>query len=749
MQKKTSGPSASQVKKKRKVRIHLSANEAYVGHVPNFINGMSYATQQALLEAKRKKKIDAVPEVSADKTNKVEDESNADDEDDALEAHELAIQTRREFLRRGVSVLTIALLAVGIVLYNGYDSTVTWWGIGAGRWLLLFTSLLSGRILVFPLLLLLTICFSGIESLSNLFLRDSWNLMHYFIMCNDEIRQIVHLTFIYSVWKIFFSFPHPYILTGERTIMCLLIVSIAFFLNRLLLELVRVTFHRSGYLGRLYEVLGHERFLVDLQSICNTIRRNTTKNAVNGGKGDNIKSDELSCTDSKPKSMKDYFINVPASLKHQVQRIRRRKNRVENTVGFKNLVKKCFHNCSNKFWKGVKRSWSKKRQGQRIRATSPLYAMSAAEFERASPVIIQRVVHHLRKHKLPQILLPAKLSKQDYESRSPFCESQKKAKQLGLLAFEVLFCANPTHAEPNCLTNEELTNLLGPRLAEDLYELASVDSNQALTKTLFKNLFVDIYKNRKTVALTLRDSDRVLSKLSVLSGFLFGAIALLVSLTMLDVEVFPVFATVGSAILGLAFTFGTTVRNLLEAFLLIFVARPFEVHDLIKLEDGKLFQVLSIGLHSTQLLRADGAMAYMPTFQLSQARIYNVTRGKNFWEDYVVFCDLKTDSKVYFDLTERLEALIHANKTDFEEFALMFDGIENSMKIKLKIRVKFGHNADNHYQLGYCRSQIFAVIRNVFIEWNVQYSMAPLELTSDAMAAKSSSLYVPRDNREV
>ena len=140
---------------------------------------------------------------------------------------------------------------------------------------------------------------------------------------------------------------------------------------------------------------------------------------------------------------------------------------------------------------------------------------------------------------------------------------------------------------------------------------------------------MDIYKNRKTVALTLRDSDRVLSKLSVLSGFLFGAIALLVSLTMLDVEVFLFLRLLGPLFWDLHLLLAQRQEIYLKHFSL------FLLLDHLKCTTRSNLMMVTVSrscqlAFSTQLLRSDGAIAYMPTSQLSQARIYNITRGKNF-----------------------------------------------------------------------------------------------------------------------
>lgn len=81
-----------------------------------------------------------------------------------------------------------------------------------------------------------------------------------------------------------------------------------------------------------------------------------------------------------------------------------------------------------------------------------------------------------------------------------------------------------------------------------------------------------------------------------------------------------------AGVLGIAVGFAAqeTVSNLFAGFFIL-ADRPYRVGDLVALEDGTKGRVLDIGIRSTRIRSADGAVVVLPNHKMASGRIINLT----------------------------------------------------------------------------------------------------------------------------
>jgi small-conductance mechanosensitive channel len=90
---------------------------------------------------------------------------------------------------------------------------------------------------------------------------------------------------------------------------------------------------------------------------------------------------------------------------------------------------------------------------------------------------------------------------------------------------------------------------------------------------------VNVYQERRALALSLGDTKSAVSKLHRMIDVILLVVVVVIWLLILDVATTQLLVFVSSQVLILVFIFGNTLKTVFEAIVFVFVFHPFDVGD--------------------------------------------------------------------------------------------------------------------------------------------------------------------------
>jgi small-conductance mechanosensitive channel len=113
------------------------------------------------------------------------------------------------------------------------------------------------------------------------------------------------------------------------------------------------------------------------------------------------------------------------------------------------------------------------------------------------------------------------------------------------------------------------------------------------------------------------------------TSIIIWAIAFIIVLSYLGVNITALITTLGVASLAIALAAKDTISNVIAGFL-IMIDRPFKIGDRIKLPSGEKVEVLYIGHRRSKFRAQDGSIVIVPNLDLSKSKIVNYTYSGKF-----------------------------------------------------------------------------------------------------------------------
>jgi hypothetical protein len=155
--------------------------------------------------------------------------------------------------------------------------------------------------------------------------------------------------------------------------------------------------------------------------------------------------------------------------------------------------------------------------------------------------------------------------------------------------------------------------------------------NQVITKREFINSLLEFSETRKRLSCDLTEWHNVSDVLHSVSSIFFWLGTLIVLLLLYTENATSYFLSMTTLILSFSFIFGNTVKTTLEAFLYIFVTKPYSIGDKVELRshlEGEL-EVDSIQLLTTTFLDVHNKKIIVANSVLSILEVYNLSRSQN------------------------------------------------------------------------------------------------------------------------
>ncbi|CAN0570357.1 unnamed protein product, partial [Ectocarpus sp. 12 AP-2014] len=127
--------------------------------------------------------------------------------------------------------------------------------------------------------------------------------------------------------------------------------------------------------------------------------------------------------------------------------------------------------------------------------------------------------------------------------------------------------------------------MLEEQVLEMAFKIFDMSNSGSITKAEMVLGVVDTFKDHRSLAHTLHDSEHIARKLGLIIFWLILFILAFVWLSILGFDVLSLSVTFASFLIAFSFMIGTAASNLMTAVLFIFVSRLYDVGDRVHIYD--------------------------------------------------------------------------------------------------------------------------------------------------------------------
>ncbi|CAM9538462.1 unnamed protein product [Ectocarpus fasciculatus] len=277
--------------------------------------------------------------------------------------------------------------------------------------------------------------------------------------------------------------------------------------------------------------------------------------------------------------------------------------------------------------------------------------------------------------------------------------------------------------EEELLTRETLCPVLEEQVLEMAFKIFDLNNNGSITKAEMVLGVVDTFKDHRSLAHTLHDSEHIARKLGLIILWLILFVLSFVWLSILGFDVLSLSVTFASFLIAFSFMIGTAASNLMSAVLFIFVSRLYDVGDRVHIYDdvqtvGVLptdVTVVKVDLRTTSFRRWDEQIFYIPNHLLADKTIVNIQRTAHQWHEFYVHVAASTSSQKLETLQDALQKF--AKKKDkaeglYPHMSFSLTGIEDSTRLAIRITFRQRGNWQNMEKKWACQSMCTWAIKN-------------------------------------
>ncbi|THV44233.1 hypothetical protein BGAL_0694g00020 [Botrytis galanthina] len=251
------------------------------------------------------------------------------------------------------------------------------------------------------------------------------------------------------------------------------------------------------------------------------------------------------------------------------------------------------------------------------------------------------------------------------------------------------------------LSAEDLEEVLGAGRkmeAEEIFEALDNDGNGDISLDEMIMKVVDIGRDRKSIANSMRDVGQAIGVLDQVLLIIVLIIVIFAYIAFQDTGFLTTLTTAGTTLLSLSFVFAATTQEFLGSCIFLFVKHPYDVGDRVDISSEYLV-VEQISLLFTIFKRIDNMkMVQVPNIVLNNLWVENITRSKAMKEQLDMFISFDTTLEDIELLRTEMENFVRHpdNARDFQsDIVLEAVGIGNMDKLQLKVEIRHKSNWHN------------------------------------------------------
>ncbi|KAK4194071.1 Mechanosensitive ion channel-domain-containing protein [Triangularia verruculosa] len=254
------------------------------------------------------------------------------------------------------------------------------------------------------------------------------------------------------------------------------------------------------------------------------------------------------------------------------------------------------------------------------------------------------------------------------------------------------------------LSMDDITEVMGPahrEEAEECFSAIDADENGDISLDEMIRKVVEIGKERKAIANSMKDISQALTVFDKVLLFVVLIIVIIIFLAVFQSSFIATLTTAGTTLLSLSFVFAVTTQEFLGSCIFLFVKHPYDVGDRVDIQGPEKQQltVEKISLLYTVFTRIDKMqVVQVPNIALNNLWIENVTRSKAMKEVIDVNVSFDTSFEDIELLRLEMEEFVRSpeNSRDFQpDIGIGVGGVGDLDKLTLKVAIKHKSNWHN------------------------------------------------------
>ncbi|UZJ55845.1 hypothetical protein CBS101457_005165 [Exobasidium rhododendri] len=329
--------------------------------------------------------------------------------------------------------------------------------------------------------------------------------------------------------------------------------------------------------------------------------------------------------------------------------------------------------------------------------------------------------------------------------RGKTAKSQLSARKLAKKLFTAL-----GHNRETLVAEDFYPFFATPEEAQAAFKHFDADNNGDISKTEMRDAVQRIYREKRALATSIKDMSSAVSKLDgVLLGIALVVIVFIWLLIFNGDNTVANIAPLSTFVVGFSFIFGNSAKTLFESMVFIFATHPYDVGDLVCVDDNFMF-VVEFGLISTTFRTVVNQYIVAPNAVLAQTKmIINCRRSGNQWETTNIQVGYdSTLLEMIDDLRSRLRAWV---KTKDREWAggldININEIETGQNaVELTIAMEHKGNWQSWGDRWNRRTQLMRQVKIVCQELGIRYQL-PVQPVTFTPKKNGTASYVPRGPR--
>ncbi|XP_071688833.1 mechanosensitive ion channel protein 8-like [Rutidosis leptorrhynchoides] len=263
--------------------------------------------------------------------------------------------------------------------------------------------------------------------------------------------------------------------------------------------------------------------------------------------------------------------------------------------------------------------------------------------------------------------------------------------------------------------------------------LVASPDDERVGKRALKNWVVNVFRERKALALTLNDTKTAVNKLHQMVNVVVTLVIMVICLVILNIATTKVLVLISSQLVVVAFIFGNTCKTIFESIIFLFVLHPFDVGDRCEV-DGNQMIVEEMNILNTIFLRGDNQKIYYPNSTLLMRSIANFYRSPDMTDTIDFLIDVKTPADKIAIIKQRIINYVENNKDQWypNPIVLAIDMFDVNT-LKLSVWVQHKMNLQDITEIQTRRGKIIEEMIRNFRELNVEDKPCPLDINIRSM----------------